>query len=108
MRIISVFLFILFFFYSSILCAQNKSNAQIAAFVECGGGMHIGEHMPMWQVSNTHGLSSLDNNSYLRSAFSYSDSIAACRVNTKLDLVIGVGFTSLLTVHQAYVDLSYK
>ena len=108
MRVVGIFPLILFFFYSTFLNAQDKSNTQMSTFAEWGGGMHVGKHMPMWQVSNTHGLSSLDNSTYVRSSFSYSDSIAVCRINTKLDLVIGVGFTSLLTIHQAYVDLSYK
>ena len=108
MRVVGIFPLILFFFYSTFLSAQNKRYAQIVSFVEWGGSMHAGKYMPMWQVSNAHGLSSLDNSTYLRTSFSYFDSIAACKVNTKLDLVMGVGFTSLLTIHQAYVDLSYK
>lgn len=44
---------------------------QLSSFVEYGAALHTGDNTPLWQVSNQQGLTSLDNNTYIRGGISY-------------------------------------
>ena len=35
-------------------------------FIEYGTTVHVGENTPLWQVSNQHGLSYINNNTYIK------------------------------------------
>lgn len=96
-------------FLSLSLMVGNGIYAQhITSFVEYGSSLHTGDNLPLWQVSNQHGLSSLDNNTYLRGATFYTDSVGCWRIEGGLDMVVAGGFTSTFVVQQAYADFRYK
>ena len=82
MRITCHILTILFCFSaSSVMTAQSGLKHQnISSFVEYGASVHTGDNTPLWQVSNQHGLSSIDNNTYLRGGAFYTDTIRQWRV----------------------------
>lgn len=55
-----------------LMIGKNAIMAQeLSSFVEYGTSVHSGDHTPLWQVSNQQGLSSLDNNTYIRGGVSY-------------------------------------
>lgn len=80
----------------------------ILSFAEWGGGVHIGNHTPFWQVSNRHGASSLDNNIYLRGGIFYQDSIKRWKLHGGIDLIVSSGYTSTFIVQQAYAEALNK
>ena len=82
MRITCHILTILFCFSaSSVMTAQSGLKHQnISSFVEYGASVHTGDNTPLWQVSNQHGLSSIDNNTYLRGGAFYTDTIRQWRL----------------------------
>ena len=58
---------------SSVMKAQGGLKRQnVSSFVEYGASVHTGDNTPMWQVSNQHGFSSIDNNTYLRGGAFYT------------------------------------
>lgn len=91
-------------FLPSILLAQSTLNS----FVEVGTSLHKGDNTPLWQVGNQHGLSSLNNNAYIRSGIFYADTCKNWKFNTGIDLAILNGFTSSFIVQQAFADIQYK
>lgn len=95
---------LLFCFLPKLLFAQSAYNS----FVEIGTSIHGGNNVPLWQVSNQHGLSSLNNNSYIRTAFFYADTCKNWKFNTGIDLAALNGFTSSFVVQQAFADIKYK
>ena len=44
---------------------------QLSSFLEYGVTLHTGANTPLWQVSNQQGLTSLDNNTYMRGGISH-------------------------------------
>lgn len=78
------------------------------SFVEYGASVHKGDNNPLWQVSNQHGLSSLDNFTYLRGGGLYVDSCVNWKLNAGLDLVVAEGMSSRFIVQEAYADICYK
>ena len=110
MRITCHILTILFCFSaSSVMTAQSGLKHQnISSFVEYGASVHTGDNTPLWQVSNQHGLSSIDNNTYLRGGAFYTDTIRQWRLEGGLDMVVASGFTSTFILQQAYADIRYK
>ena len=56
-----------FFFLSTIGMFSYAQN--LKTFIEYGVTIHKGENIPLWQVSNQHGLSSINNNTYIRLFF---------------------------------------
>ena len=110
MRITCHILTILFCFSaSSVMTAQSGLKHQnISSFVEYGASVHTGDNTPLWQVSNQHGLSSIDNNTYLRGGAFYTDTIRQWRLEGGLDMAVASGFTSTFILQQAYADIQYK
>ena len=82
MRKVCYILTILFCFSaSSVMTAQNGLKQQnVSSFVEYGASVHTGDNTPLWQVSNQHGLSSIDNNTYFRGGAFYTDTIRQWRL----------------------------
>ena len=60
MRIIFCLMVFLFIGKNTMLAQQ------LSSFVEYGAALHTGDNTPLWQVSNQQGLTSLDNNTYIR------------------------------------------
>lgn len=87
----------------SISYAQN-----VETFAEYGATVHTGDHTPLWQVSNQHGLSSINNNTYVRGGAFYKDTIRSWKLEGGVDLAVAAGFTSTFIVQQAYADIRYK
>ena len=65
MRIIFCLMVFLFIEKNTMLAQQ------LSSFVEYGAALHTGDNTPLWQVSNQQGLTSLDNNTYIRGGASY-------------------------------------
>lgn len=85
------------------ICAQRLNT-----FAEYGATVHTGKNIPMWQTSNQHGLSSIDNNTYIRGAAFYNNTFRSWKLEAGIDLVAAAGFTSTFIIQQAYADLRYK
>lgn len=84
--------------------AQNKLNS----FVEYGATVHAGDNNALWQVSNVHGVSSLDNNTYVRGGVFYKNAVRNWSFDTGVDLIAGVGMSKAFYVQQAFADVRYK
>ena len=110
MRKVCYILTILFCFSaSSVMTAQNGLKQQnVSSFVEYGASVHTGDNTPLWQVSNQHGLSSIDNNTYFRGGAFYTDTIRQWRLEGGLDMAVAAGLTSTFVLQQAYADIRYK
>lgn len=100
LKIVSILLSLL----PGIMVAQSSYKS----FTEFGTTIHAGDNTPLWQVSNQHGLSSLENNAYLRGGTIYSDTCQHWKFEIGLDLAVTTGFTSTFVVQQAYADIHYK
>ena len=101
MRFVLIFLCLL----PQIVAAQSTYKS----FAEFGTTVHTGDNTPLWQVSNQHGLSSLDNNAYIRGGGTFcSDTCKQWKLNSGFDLAIARGFTSNVVIQQAYADIYYK
>ncbi len=88
-----------------IVAAQSTYKS----FAEFGTTIHTGDNTPLWQVSNQHGLSSIDNNAYIRGGSTFrSDTCKQWKLNAGFDLAIARGFTSNVVIQQAYADIYYK
>lgn len=91
--------------FSYVSAQEHK----LGAFVEIEGAGHLGDNTPLWQVSNRNGLPSLNNYGYLRGGVDYSLLMPKhWRLDSKVDLVAGVGLDNYFIVQQAYADLSYR
>lgn len=97
-----LFLFLLFA-KGNILYAQ-----ELNTFAEYGATIHTGKYTPLWQNSNQHGLSSIDNNTYIRGGAFYKNKVRSWKLEGGIDLAVAVGLTSTFIVQQAYVDIRYK
>lgn len=95
---------LLFCLLPGMIAAQSS----FKSFTEFGTTVHSGDHTPLWQVSNQHGLSSLNNNAYLRGGTFYKDSCKNWKYAAGIDLAVATGFTSKFVVQQAYADIHYK
>ncbi len=103
MRIIFCLMVFLFIGKNTMLAQQ------LSSFVEYGTTLHTGDNTPLWQVSNQQGLTSLDNNTYIRGGISYKHQLGKWKFEEALDLVAAAGFsTTSFIVQQAYVDIRYK
>ena len=91
-----------------LLPGMMHAQSSLKSFAEFGTTIHTGDNTPLWQVSNQHGLSSLNNNAYMRGGTFYTDSCRNWKLVTGLDLAVATGFTSTLVVQQAYADICYK
>ena len=69
MRIIFCLMVFLFIGKNTMLAQQ------LSSFVEYGAALHTGDNTPLWQVSNQQGLTSLDNNTYIRGGISYNTNL---------------------------------
>ncbi len=98
------FPFLLLCLLPQILVAQSS----FQSFAEFGTTVHTGDHTPLWQASNQHGLSSLDNNAYMRGGTFYTDTCKDWKFKAGLDLAVATGFTSTFVVQQAYTDIRYR
>jgi len=92
----------------SLLPGMMFAQSTLKSFAEFGTTIHAGDNTPLWQVSNQHGLSSLDNNAYMRSGTFYSDTCRHWKLEAGLDLVAAAGFTSTFVIQQAYATLHYR
>ena len=100
MRIIFCLMVFLFIGKNTMLAQQ------LSSFVEYGAALHTGDNTPLWQVSNQQGLTSLDNNTYIRGGISYKHQLGKWKFEEALDLVAAAGFsTTSFIVQQAYVDM---
>ena len=78
-----------------LMIGKNAIMAQeLSSFVEYGTSVHSGDHTPLWQVSNQQGLSSLDNNTYIRGGVSYKHELGKWKFEEMVDLAAAAGFTS--------------
>lgn len=101
----SWWIFLLGFFPMS-LGAQEKG---LHEFVEIGTTLHSGDNTPLWQNALQHGLSSLDNNGYVRGAVFYRDTLGHhWSWSAGLDLAAGVGMDAAFVIQQAYADVSWR
>lgn len=109
MRINRLLCLFLFLFGGILIYGQIiEPKHQLDAFVEMEGTGHIGENTPLWQVSNRHGLPSLNNFGYVRGGIDYKLKLPHhWRFDSKVDLVAGVGLDRPFIVQQAYADLSF-
>lgn len=89
---------------SSIVCMAQT----LKPFVEFGTSIHAGKNTPLWQVSSQHGLSSIDNNAYIRAGAFYHQSIRSWKFQGGVDAAVATGFSSAMVLQQAYVDVRYK
>ena len=97
MRIIFCLMVFLFIGKNTMLAQQ------LSSFVEYGAALHTGDNTPLWQVSNQQGLTSLDNNTYIRGGISYKHQLGKWKFEEALDLVAAAGFsTTSFIVQQAY------
>ncbi len=94
------------FFLSTIGMFSYAQN--LKTFIEYGVTIHKGENIPLWQVSNQHGLSSINNNTYIRGGAFYNKTIHSLKIETGVDLAIAAGYTSTFIIQQAYADIRYK
>lgn len=78
------------------------------SFIEFGTTLHGGSYVPLWQVSNVHGFSSVDNHAYLRGGVFYDKKLNNWKFSTGIDVGVTTGFSSKLIIQQAYFDASYK
>lgn len=102
MKKLAIFLFTCL---SQVAWAQTAS---LTPFVEAGTTLHTGDHTPLWQNAMQHGLSSLDNNAYLRGGVLYHDTLGHhWSYGAGIDLAAAAGMDSHFYVQQAYVDLSW-
>lgn len=85
------------------ICAQ-----ELNGFAEYGATVHAGKNTPMWQTNNQHGLSSINNNTYIRGAAFYNNSFRSWKFEAGIDLAVAAGFTSTFIIQQAYADIRYK
>lgn len=97
------------------LCATNSvygqdetSNESIVSFAEYGMSVHGGDNTPLWQVSNRHGFSSLNNNTYLRGGVFYQNTYKNWTYGGGIDMAVTAGFTSTFVLQQAYAEARYK
>lgn len=98
-----------FFFASCLASAVCAQSLNVDGFVEMSGAGHVGDNNPFWLVSNKHGLSSLDNNAYLRAGLSASKTFERkWRIDSKLDVVGDIGMERNFFIQQAYFDVYYK
>ena len=81
---------------------------KFSTFAEYGTTLHIGKYTPLWQANNQHGLSSINNNTYVRGGLFYENTIRSWKLAGGIDLAATAGFTSTYIIQQAYVDVSYK
>ncbi len=94
---------------SLLLICSNKSIAQnITSFIEAGTTLHTGDYTPLWQVSNQHGLSSLDNNGYLRGAVFYKDTVNNWKYHFGADVAVGAGLNTVFVPQQIFADIQYR
>lgn len=85
----------------------QKQSLDAAVAIEAAG--HIGDHTPLWQVSNRDGLPSLDNYGYVRAAIGYEHKLPrGWRLDMKADLVGGIGTDRNFIIQQAYADIYWK
>lgn len=91
-----------------LLVAGNICAQSLNTFVEYGATLHTGNNTPLWQAGNQHGLSSIDNNTYIRGAAFYNNTYRSWKLKTGIDLAAAAGFTSTFIVQQAYADIRYK
>ena len=85
MRIIFCLMVFLFIGKNTMLAQQ------LSSFVEYGAALHTGDNTPLWQVSNQQGLTSLDNNTYIRGGISYKHQLGKWKFEEALDLVAAAG-----------------
>ena len=88
MRIIFCLMVFLFIGKNTMLAQQ------LSSFVEYGAALHTGDNTPLWQVSNQQGLTSLDNNTYIRGGISYKHQLGKWKFEEALDLVAAAGFST--------------
>lgn len=97
-------LFVLFLF-PWLLQAQED---RFVPFAEFGTTLHSGDHTPLWQNSLQHGLSSIDNNAYLRGGVFFRDTLGGrWSYGAGIDLAATVGMDAHFFIQQAYADLSW-
>lgn len=97
---------IFFLFLLSIIPVCQAQN--LKSFAEFGATVHTGDNTPLWQVSSQHGLSSINNSTYLRGGAFYKDTVRSWKIDAGLDVAVAAGFTSTFVLQQAYADLQYK
>ena len=101
-------LFFLFFF-CSIMPFLKAQQPFSSSFVEYGASAFVGDHTPLWQASNQHGLSSVKNNTYIRGGFFYNKELKhSWSYRTGVDMALAAGFTSTTVVQQAFLDINYN
>ncbi len=85
------------------------SQQTLDAEVSMEAAVHTGAFTPFWQVSNRHGLASIDNYGYARAALSYKNQLTGnWRLEAEADLVAGLGTDRNFIVQQAYADVYFK
>lgn len=91
------------------LFASVSIQAQtLQAFAEYGATVAGGDNVPLWQVSNVHGFSSLKNNTYIRTGAFYDKELRNdWKLNLGLDIGVATGFTSTFVVQQAFAEVGY-
>lgn len=90
-----------------ISAAQAQQSLDATIGMEAAG--HIGDNTPFWQLSNRHGLPSTDNYGYIRAALTYNNRLSNnWRLETKVDLVGGIGTDRNFIIQQAYADIYFK
>ncbi len=86
----------------------KAQDIRFAPFAEFGTTLHTGDHNPLWQNSLQHGLSSLDNNAYLRGGVLFQDTLGRkWSYGAGIDLAVTTGMDSHFFIQQAYVDVSW-
>lgn len=86
--------------------ASSAMSQEVNGLVEFGTAIHGGDNTPLWQASMQQGLSSIDNNCYLRGAVFYADTLKNWRLEAGADMAVGAGMTSVFIPQQYYVGVS--
>lgn len=81
---------------------------KLTTFVEYGVTVHAGDHAPLWQVSNQHGLSSIKDNTYIRGGTFYNKMFRSWKAEAGIDIAVATGLSSTFILQQAYADIRYK
>ena len=90
------------------LSFSNSYAQKFSGYAEFGSTVYAGDCVPLWQASLQHGFSSLKNNTYLRGAGFYKDTINSWKIDAGLDLGVAYGFESAFMLQQGYADVRYK
>lgn len=91
-----------------LFTGQYLYSQKVNTRIEYGATVFSGDNVPLWQAGMQDGLSSIENNTYVRGGAFYQDRFNSWTIGAGLDMAVAAGMTSDFVLQQAYIDLSYK